>query len=61
MIALLLVVLIALHIIGIAAMFALYGVMADLLHQSRVHRGQTQLLESTQAALVALLLKDDDE
>lgn len=61
MTALLLVVLIGLHVVSISALFALYGIMSDLLHQSRVHRGQTQLLESTQAALVALLLKDDDE
>ena len=57
---LLIVVLIGLHVIGIAALFALYGILADMLHTHRVLRGQVQLLETTQAALVALLLKDDD-
>lgn len=59
MTTLLLIVLIGLGAINLAASFALYGVIADLLHQGRVLRGQIQLLESTQAALVALLLKDD--
>lgn len=59
--AILLIVLIGLHCVGIAALLALYGLMSDLIHNWRVLRGSVQLLESTQAALVSLLLKDDDE